>query len=139
MKNASEVELVHLHAEALNEGRDIGNVLAETLPQSPVLADLFGVAGKLKSALRPVEASAHFAAELRQQIVRHARALTKQREEKRQERVMWFAIGVGSVVYVVGLFVASARFAWWLTGIAGFLIGWRRRPLLAKAHQSVRG
>ncbi len=138
MKDAKEVELVHLHAEALNEGRDIGHTLAETLPQSSGIANLFGVAGKLKSALRPVEASAHFAAELRQQLVRHARALTRQKEEERQERMMWFAIGVGSVVYVVGLFVASARFAWWLIGIAGFLIGWRKRPLLAKAHQAAR-
>ncbi len=138
MKDAKEVELVHLHAEALNEGRDIGHTLTETLPQSSGLADLFGVAGKLKSALRPVEASAHFAAEFRQQLVRHARALTKQREEEHQQRLLWFAVGVGSVVYVVGLFVASARFAWWLIGIAGFLIGWRRRPLLAKAHQTVR-
>lgn len=138
MKDAKEVELVHLHAEALNEGRDIATTLAETLPQPSGIANLFGVAGKLKSALRPVEASAHFAAELRQQLVRHARALTRQREEDRQERMMWFAIGVGSVVYVVGLFVASARFAWWLIGIAGFLIGWRKRPALAKAHQTVR-
>ncbi|MEK9164531.1 MAG: hypothetical protein AAB342_04165, partial [Chloroflexota bacterium] len=103
------------------------------------IADLFDIAGKLKSALKPVEASVHFAVELKQQLTRHARALTKQREEEHQERVMWFAIGVGSVVYVVGLFVASARFAWWLIGIAGFLIGWRKRPALAKAHQTARG
>ncbi len=138
MKDAKEVELVHLHAEALNEGRDIGHTLAETLPQSSGIARLFDAAGKLKAALRPVEAGASFAVELRQQLIRHARALTRQREEERQERMMWFAIGVGSVVYVVGLFVASARFAWWLIGIAGFLIGWRRRPVLAKAHHTAR-
>ncbi|MEK7277327.1 MAG: hypothetical protein AAB427_08260, partial [Chloroflexota bacterium] len=80
MKDAKEVELVHLHAEALNDGRDIGKALAGTLPQSSGIADLFGIAGKLKSALKPVEASVHFAVELKQQLTRHARALTKQRE-----------------------------------------------------------
>ncbi len=139
MKDEKEVELVHLHAEALNDGRDIGHALAGTLPHPSDVADLFGIAGKIKSAMRPVEASVHFAVELKQQLARHARALTKQNEEARQQRLLWFAVGAGSVLYVIGLFVASARIAWWFFGVAAALLGWRKRPALAKAHQTARG
>lgn len=138
MKDLTVVDIVNIHAEALNTstGRDPGAELMTAHPQHDELAGLFRVAGRLKTTLKPVAPRPEFVAGLKQQLAREARTL-KEKDPRRQQ-LAWLAIGIGSLVYSIGLLAMGIRATWWMLGVVALLLGWRKRPALAKAHQAAR-
>ena len=138
MKDLAVVDIVNIHAEALNANasRDPGAELVATHPQHAELAGLFRVAGRLKTAFKPVAPRPEFVAGLKQQLAREARTL-KEKDPRRQQ-LAWLAIGIGSLVYSIGLLAMGIRATWWMLGVGALLLGWRKRQTLAKAHQTVR-
>ena len=138
MKDLAVVDIVNIHAEALNAnaGRDPGAELAAAHPQHDELAGLFRVAGRLKTALKPSPPRPEFVASLKQQLAREARML-KEKDPRRQQ-LAWLVIGIGSLVYSIGLLAMGIRATWWMLGLVALLLGWRKRPMLVKAHQAVR-
>ena len=136
MKDLALSEILNRHAEALIAGRAVeAKRLAAELGHEE-MAGLFNVAGRLKSALKPVTPRAEFVASLKQQLVRESRLIHRQTE--RRQQVTWLAIGIGSLVYSVGLFAMSVRATWWFIGLVALALGWRKRSELVKAPQTVR-
>ncbi|MBI5829837.1 MAG: hypothetical protein HZB20_09950, partial [Chloroflexi bacterium] len=76
----------------------------------------------------------NFAAQLRRQLLHEARLLKQQRWQP----WVWFALGMGSMVYLFSLFAVSVRFAWWLFGLVALVASWRKRADMAEARQPVR-
>ncbi len=138
MKDFAVADIVNIHAEALNAnaGRDPSAELMAAHPQHEELAGLFRVAGRLKTALKPVTPRPEFVAHLKQQLAREARTLKEQ--DPRRQQLVWLTIGIGSLVYSVGLLTMGIRATWWMLGLVALLLGWRKRPALAKARQPVR-
>lgn len=138
MKDLAVVDIVNIHAEALNAnaGRNPSAELVAAHPQHDELAGLFRVAGRLKAALKPALPRPEFVASLKQQLAREGRTLEE--KDPRRQQFAWLAIGIGSLVYSIGLLAMGIRATWWMLGVVALLLGWRKRPMLAKAHQTVR-
>lgn len=135
MNDPQLTEIVHQHAEALKDERDIGEKLLAAHPERrSALADLFDIAGRVKAAMEPIRPRENFAAQLRRQLLHEARLLKQQRRQP----WVWFALGMGSMVYLFSLFAVSMRFAWWLFCLVGLVASWRKRAGMAGARQPVR-
>ncbi len=136
MKDSIVTEILNKHAEALNAGRDSGAELLAAHPGRDEMAGLFNVAGRLKATLKPVAPRAEFVADLKQRLVRESRMLQQQDEQR--QNFAWLAVGIGSVLYSIGLFAIGMRTTWWLLGLAALAFGWRKRTALIKAPQTVK-
>ncbi|MBI3243337.1 MAG: hypothetical protein HYZ49_13690 [Chloroflexi bacterium] len=136
MKDVTVSEILSQHVEALNAGRIAEAERLAAGPGREELAGLFNMAGRLKTAMKPVTPRAEFVANLKQRLIRESQA-GHQKIERRQQ-LAWAAVGVGGLVYSISLFVMGIRATWWMLGVVALLLGWRKRPALVKAPQAVR-
>lgn len=123
------VELLSQHADALQAGGDADEELLAANPERRgALAGLFALAGRVRSALAPVEPPPDFVADLKRQLVANAdraRAVTR-RERAVQRRALVVAAGAGGAVYLLGLVALALRAGLSLAGLLAAVIRRRR-------------
>jgi hypothetical protein len=134
----STVELMDRHAEALLAGG--GEAAAHFVAADPEQTALFKTAARVKSALAPITSvapRAEFVSKLKHQLIREANALQMQ-EVERKEGWVWIAVGLGGLVYAASVTAMSIKTALWVLSLVLLAMGWRKRPKLAPAKETVR-
>ncbi|MBM4423971.1 MAG: hypothetical protein FJ030_11345 [Chloroflexi bacterium] len=136
MKETEVTELVNRHTEALIGGRDDSRELlaAHAGPQEKVIGELLDVAGRVKSALRPIAPRAAFVGELKHKLMREARAEVERRTGARQNWIL-LAAGLGGIVYAIGVLAVGIRSATWLFGVIALILGWKKRQPAVRVVQ----
>lgn len=136
MADNETVELPDETAEALKRGEAAGdNPPAAPVERHGALASLLNLARRLRSTFAPLEPPPTFVADLKSQLLASAERLraAAQRRRERKQKAIVAAVGVGSLVYVMGLTVMGVRlllsFLWMLvTFISGRRPSQTQRP-----------
>ena len=131
------VETVNRHAEALLAGD--GGAADQLVTAHPEQAALFKTAERVKSVLTPIKSiapRAEFVSRLKQQLARDVSVIHAQ-EAERREGWLWFAVGLGGLVYAAGATAMSIKSALWILSLVSLAIGWRKRPKLAQTKETV--
>lgn len=120
MNEKDTIELVNRHAEALNVGKGLGYELAES---DRTMSQLFTVASRVKTVLRPVVPRPAFVRELKQQLFQEVRNQQAQRSQ------LWImlAAGLGGLVYAASVLVIGYRTSTWVFGLIAMALGWKKR------------
>lgn len=131
------IETVNRHAEALLAGD--GEAAGHVVTAHPEHAALFKTAEHIRSALTPITSiapRAGFVSQLKQQLVHEVSAI-QAREADRRGGWLWFAVGLGGLVYAAGVTVMSIKGALWILSLVSLALGWRQRPKLAQRKETV--
>jgi hypothetical protein len=109
MRKGELAEILALHAEALNAGKEQADLLLARYPeQSSELAALLWLARSVQSALVPVKPRPAFSASLRQELARQRPA-----DDDDSRRLLWWGAALGSALSVAGLVFLIIRRFWW--------------------------
>ncbi len=93
--------------------------------------EVINLTDRLNATLKQVKPRAEFVTELKQKLMREARAEQDLRAEWKQA-LTWVAIGAGSLLYIGAIIFVSAKSAWWILSVVGALLGWRKSQQPAK-------